>query len=1066
MTDRSPEKDRTGRRCVFPLLALCAMLACGAGCSGDGDAVPAGPAALVQIQAPQRGQVVQTHSVPVSASLATEIVPGTLRASLNGADVSSHLRLKGLSVTGNLPLSVPGQNVLALSAAAADGRAMGAETPFQFDPKAVEDVPQQGEAVFLPGLAGPVEVLVDPWGVHHIYTTGDNPDDLAYVQGYLTAKHRLYQMDFFRKVAEGRLAELLGVELDSSVLETDLFLRTMFLTYERGSVELIYDVLAEELAVRFPDKYLLLERYVAGVNDYIDDLENGRHGAALPQQYRLLNFLELIGVMPGSYEIEPMTVAQILAIGRLQQYDLSNTLYEEIDRKVNVDGLRGAEVAERIPEGSLHDLLRAEPPDHATILKPGEPYYFGFGDDAPAPAAKAAAAASPSAGSPEALRAVLARIARVERVIRGGADKPFSNNWIVSPGLTASGFALLCNDPHLGLGNPSTFYPVHGDNKTFSGGDLNFSGCTFPGVPGLMLGQNENLAWGGTVVNYDVTDVYEEAVTVNGGQKHVTYYGEQVPVETVAQRFRIRGADPVDLDIDFVPQHGPQLPGDPYSPDPGLTPEHNMTVQWTGHYLTDDLAAFMGLLEAQNMDEFFEAVTYFGVGAQNFVGADTAGEIGYYPHALVPVRKPGALTHEHPPYLPLPGTGGYEWEPDAGFRPLFLAPEQVPQARNPERGWLLTANNDVVGQTIDNNALNDPFYYSYQFDEGFRNDRATELLMALDASERDLESMKTIQSDHVSLLARRVRPTFLEAMADPAAIAANPGADPARFAEAAAYVAGWDLRCRAGVKDTLNDTEPTPADVQSSICSSIFFVWLNRMIDGAIGDELAAAGADLGSADLSRAIVHILEDVDEPPGSPYYVHTLGPDGQSLLWDDIDTPETETRDDVMVQAMVDALAFLDERMGTADMARWRWGEIHQLTLRLEALGSVIYGYNLPSYTLFQQNDAPGYPRNGGWETVDPASYGLGGMSFDPGSGPAMRMVVEMEPGVVTAYNVIPGGVNDLQPEANALNRPVQIDPETHYGDQLPLWMANQYRPQFIFVEDVTHAADYRVSFRPE
>jgi len=244
-------KGRKARHAVFPLLALCAvLLSCGAGCDGDSSLIPPAATGTIQIQTPQRGQVVQTHSVSLSALLGTVIVPGTLRAALNGVDVTSHLRLNSLSVTGNIPLSAPGQSVLALWATSADGRAIGAETQFQFEPKAVEDVPTKGDAISLPGLDGQVEVLVDPWGVHHIYTMGENPDDLAYVQGYLTASHRLYQMDFFRKVAEGRLAELLGVDLDSSVLETDLFLRTMFLTYERGSLELIYNVLAEELAIR------------------------------------------------------------------------------------------------------------------------------------------------------------------------------------------------------------------------------------------------------------------------------------------------------------------------------------------------------------------------------------------------------------------------------------------------------------------------------------------------------------------------------------------------------------------------------------------------------------------------------------------------------------------------------------------------------------------------------------------------------------------------------------------------------------------------------------------------
>ncbi|MGW8323259.1 MAG: penicillin acylase family protein, partial [Thermodesulfobacteriota bacterium] len=377
-------------------------------------------------------------------------------------------------------------------------------------------------------------------------------------------------------------------------------------------------------------------------------------------------------VIYGNYELEPMTVAQILAIGRVQQWDLSNTMSEDIGLTARTAAMQNAENLGTIPPGSLQDMFRSEPPDHATILKPGEPFYQGPG--ARKTAASKGVPAPVDAARIENLKNAVKRIETARKTISGGTDKPFSNNWILAPSMTASGVAILCNDPHLGLSNPSIFYPLHGDNRTLSNGPLNFSGCTFPGVPGLMLGQNEWLAWGGTVVNYDVTDVYEEEVTIGEDeQKYVTYYGELVPVETTHQRFTIRdlsgGESFVDIDIDFVPHHGPQLPGDPYAEDPGLTQENNLTVQWTGHYVTKDLAAFTGLLESKNIDEFFDSVENFGVGAQNFVGADINGEIAYFPHALVPIRKAGALTHEHPPWMILPGTGGYEWETDEQGRP-------------------------------------------------------------------------------------------------------------------------------------------------------------------------------------------------------------------------------------------------------------------------------------------------------------------------------------------------------------------------------------------------------------
>ncbi len=154
---------------------------------------------------------------------------------------------------------------------------------------------------------------------------------------------------------------------------------------------------------------------------------------------------------------------------------------------------------------------------------------------------------------------------------------------------------------------------------------------------------------------------------------------------------------------------------------------------------------------------------------------------------------------------------------------------------------------------------------------------------------------------------------------------------------------------------------------------------------------------------------------------------------------------------------------------------RWGKIRALALEVEGMGGMIKAFNLPAYSLIDQvireiagQGTPGYPRPGGYETVDPAAYPLAGLDFSTSHGPAMRMVVELEEGVMRAYNVIPGGTSDLQPRANLLT-PVKVDSESHYGDQLPLWLANQYRPQYIYWEDVTHvvnqAGPARISFHP-
>lgn len=1068
-------ENKTARVSVLFSVLIGLWLAQGCGGGNGGQSTPSPvitPKGDIQILEPHQGQTVQGHSTHFSVTLGSDLDPSQLHVLLNLKDMNSHLKVSGSQAEGNVSGMQEGENVLTFTAPGLQGGSKTSEVRFSFTPKPVDSV-EMTETLSLPGLNGIVEVLVDSWGVHHIYTMGNNPMDLWYVQGYMEARHRLFQIDFFRKVAQGRLAELLGTALDRSVLETDLYYRTLFLTYEGGQVGHIDEALAQDIETNSPELYAYLSRFVQGVNAYIDDLTQGRNGTAMPQQYQLLSS-PLFGL--GSYTIEPMTVAQILAIGRLQQFDLSQTLYEEIDRKVRWESLRDAEQLGTIPAGSLEDIFRAEPPDHTTILKPGEPGYSGpTSDQKMLSLPRGPSTWSPGSsdkGQYEYLKKTLERMNRIRRRVWGQSEKPFSNNWILSPSMTSSGFAMLCNDPHLSLTNPSIFYPIHCDNKSFSGGSMNFSGSTFPGIPGILLGQNERMAWGGTVTNYDVMDIYEESVQSSGGTKSVAFNGHAVPVVTIHETFKIRGGDPelgaeTEIPIDYVPHHGPQVPGDPFAPDPTLTAHNNLTVRWTGHFITRDLQAFFGLLDAQGINDFHSALENFGVGAQNFVGADVNGEIAYFPMALIPLRTQAALTPEHPPYLPLPGTGGYEWIEDTSGRPQFVPTDQVPQIRNPSRGWVVTANNDITGETVDNDALNDPLYLYYSINVGFRNGRISDRLLSLEKGQRDPAHMKEIQGDHLSPFAQRVRPFFSAALSNSAVLSTLSPDVRARVEAAKALVEGWDLRCETGMPDPFTGAPPSEADVQSSLASSVFFVWLNRLTEAVFDDELSKAGTSVDQDDRARALLHILEHVNEPAGSPYQVHTLGPDGQSLLWDNINTPDQiETRDEIMVQAMVQALDDLPAVMKSPATSAWQWGKVHTLTFQLQGIGSAVDAFNLPSYSILTQicGGTKGYPRAGGYQTVDPANYELNGLDFTSDEGPAMRMVVELEDGVMTAYNVLPGGVNDLYPTANIL-KPVQVNQDIHYGDQIPLWLANQYRSQFVFWEDVTQVAESRIQFEP-
>jgi hypothetical protein len=263
MGPRTLRGNRGTSRAACLVLAAALLLFQGCGDDGGSSETPAqGGITVVQ---PADGQSVTTHSTPFEVTLDSKVDPAGLTVALNTQDMTSHIRLDGSAATGYVYGMRPGSNTLEFTAPVRGGATAKARVRFTFAPKRVEDV-SLSNTLSITGLEGIVDVLVDPWGVHHIYTMEDNPDDLAFMQGYLTTKDRLFQIDFFRKVAQGRLAELLGTALDSSVLDTDLTLRTLFLTRERGTVEHIDRVLAEDLETRRPEIYAYMARFAEGVS--------------------------------------------------------------------------------------------------------------------------------------------------------------------------------------------------------------------------------------------------------------------------------------------------------------------------------------------------------------------------------------------------------------------------------------------------------------------------------------------------------------------------------------------------------------------------------------------------------------------------------------------------------------------------------------------------------------------------------------------------------------------------------------------------------------------------------
>lgn len=849
----------------------------------------------------------------------------------------------------------------------------------------------------LPNLTAPATVRFDERGVLHASCQTD--EDCAAVLGYFHASNRFFQMDLQRRLARGRLSELVG----ALTLEQDVASRHFMTTREGTPIE---EAIWNEAGERTRS---IVEAYAGGVNAWIADLKAGRNGASLTEDY------EVIGVP--AQDIIEWDPLDTIAFARLMTMQLSDS--------------SGAELA-------LGSAFAALPPERAVALLTVAPgaraYTMPSSGVTYNPAGRLASRALPSM-NPEAVHRLqlrlnevatlmdLAKEYRPHQAFGLEGDPSGSNNWVVGPSL-ASGKTLLANDPHLGLSNPAVWYLAHLDSKTEGQGTLNVAGGSFPGIPGIPIGRNENVAWGATVAYFDVTDLYVE--TLNEEGTHVLFDpnggAAPAPVAIVEKdfTFQVKGQGPVTRKLRWVPHHGPMVSFDAAN-------RKGMSIRWTGHEPTQELDAFLDLAAASNVDEAMEALRSFQVGAQNFVLADTSGKIAWYPHARVPLRPWASydLTDPErmlPPWMPLPGDGRAEWEG-------FLDEAALPQLVDPPKAFIATANQDMTGATEDGDPTNDGFpYLQSAMAPGFREARIVDLLENHQGP-HTVDSMDEIQADTFSLPGQLVVPALLSA------------ADGAQLSERANAVVGalkaWQFTCPTGLSGSSPQSEPDPDPVaaRESIGCSAFHYSLNRVFDKAYGDELAAARATPRAEQLIRPLASALH--------PEWLAEL-PFDPNVLWDDMRTPDVvETRDEILVAALEAAGTDLANAMGT-NPDGWRWGKVHTVTFSssLAALD--------PTGRL---QDGP-YANDGGLFTVDVAnpSASARGKNFQHTSGASLRIVNEASSDGIVSWLQLPGG-QDLHRTSE------------HFGDWVEAWLKNEpWRLPFTSTE-VEESAKTTISMVP-
>ncbi len=585
----------------------------------------------------------------------------------------------------------------------------------------------EDEVLTLAGLNGPATVVFDERMVPHVFAQSD--EDAFFIQGYLHARDRMFQMDISTRSAAGRISEVLG----PAAIEYDKRQRRKGLGWAAENAMQAFQKSNEDRSA--------VEAYTKGVNAYLESLR--------PEEYPLE--YKILGITP-----EPWTP---LKCGQFFK-SFANTLCFRHDdlESTNTRAFLG---------DSLFAMLY---PEHNPKQSPIVPADISWDFE-------------PIVATPSSEEAAIGMLPYKSM------PKPpkfiGSNNWAVAGKKTASGHPILCNDPHLDLTLPSIWYEIqiHTPN-------INAYGVSAPGTPGILIGFNDHIAWGETNVGWDVVDWYTIEWT---NEKRSTYMldGRPQEVEYRVEEIKVKGQKEPVFDTVKYTVWGPVSYEDPENEYDG------MAMRWIAHDLPAEkpfyeLGTFLNLMKASNYDEYREALAGFDAPAQNFVFASREGDIAITVNGKLPVRR-----DQQGRFIQDGSRSENAWQD-------FIPRDQVPAVKNPERGFISSANQRSTASSY-------PYYYLGNFDDyrGRYVNRRLETMQNI-----TIEDMMAMQNDNYSILPEDALPVLLQLIE---------GAElTEEQAQVKALLENWDYRF---------DPEKEAPDA--------FLSWYYRMY-GQTFDELAA----------------------------------------------------------------------------------------------------------------------------------------------------------------------------------------------------------------------------------
>lgn len=419
----------------------------------------------------------------------------------------------------------------------------------------------------------------------------------------------------------------------------------------------------------------VLDSFTAGVNAFIQEATDNNN---LPLEYALL------GAKPENWsQIDSLT------IGKYMAFDLGGHWERQAFNYY---------LMQTFEESKAKELLPSYPKNGSTVIQPGEINIASAFEDVIIP-------------------------------------DPFngSNNWVISGDKTASGKPLLADDPHLGLSTPSIWYEM-----SLESAEINVAGVIFAGIPGIILGHNEKIAWGVTNTGPDVQQLFIEKQNPDN-ETEFLFDDNWEKAKVISEPIKVKGGKTIDYEVTET-RHGPIISD--FSKDTNA--EQLFSLKWTALEATTELLAILELNKASNWEEFEQGLEHFLVPAQNFVFMDDTGMIAYKANGKIPIYQDPSDA-----LLPLPG-----WDKNYELN-NYIPFHELPKVINPDKGYIATANNKIVSDDY-------PYHLSNVWAQPYRFDRITEVLEAND--NLTLEDMKDLQMDTINLRAREFIPLFTESI--------------------------------------------------------------------------------------------------------------------------------------------------------------------------------------------------------------------------------------------------------------------------------------------------------------